>query len=166
MKTICYDLTTELWWHNKPARDKAITKRNILAGWAATGLFPFNPERVLRGMPRLPTEYSDFTAGTAATLSQDIALQTHVLVTIVTLVTVEALTSLYDLIKQDICAAATDDTGRQRLQRRVGKLESAAKISIAKESLLQDHNRLLYRINNEAKVRRSTRSLILGRRRS
>jgi len=32
----------------KPARERALTKKNIVAGWAATGLFPFNPERVLR----------------------------------------------------------------------------------------------------------------------
>jgi hypothetical protein len=46
---------------------------------------------------------------------------------------------------------------------RVQKLASAAKISFAKQGLLQDHNRLLYRINNEAKVRRSTRALVIGR---
>jgi len=32
----------------KPVRERALTKRNITAGWAASGLFPFNPERVLR----------------------------------------------------------------------------------------------------------------------
>ena len=74
----------------------------------------------------------------------------------------ETLTSLHNLIKQDACAAAFDDAGIQRLQRRVEKLASAAKISPAKQSLLQDCNRLLYRINNEAKVRRSTRSLVIG----
>jgi hypothetical protein len=31
-----------------PAREKALTKRNITATWAASGLFPFNPDRVLR----------------------------------------------------------------------------------------------------------------------
>jgi hypothetical protein len=46
---------------------------------------------------------------------------------------------------------------------RVQKLASAAKISFAKEGLLQNHNRLLYRINNEAKVRRWTRSLVIGK---
>jgi hypothetical protein len=44
----------------------------------------------------------------------------------------------------------------------VEKIASAAKISLAKQSLVEDHNRLLYRINNEAKVRRSTRSLVIG----
>lgn len=33
-----------------PAREKAFTKRNILAGWSKAGLFPFNPNRVLRDM--------------------------------------------------------------------------------------------------------------------
>ncbi|PVH73962.1 DDE-domain-containing protein, partial [Cadophora sp. DSE1049] len=36
---------TSLYSH---AREKAFTKRNIIAGWAACGLFPFNPDRVLR----------------------------------------------------------------------------------------------------------------------
>jgi hypothetical protein len=40
----------------QPARDKALTRRNILAGWAASGLFPFNPQRVLRDMPKPPAE--------------------------------------------------------------------------------------------------------------
>jgi hypothetical protein len=30
-----------------PAREKAFTKRNILGAWRGSGLFPFNPERVL-----------------------------------------------------------------------------------------------------------------------
>jgi hypothetical protein len=28
-----------------PARTRAFTKKNILAGWAKSGLFPFNPDR-------------------------------------------------------------------------------------------------------------------------
>ena len=40
----------------KPARERALTKRNIIAGWAATGLFPFNPERVLRGIQKPSTK--------------------------------------------------------------------------------------------------------------
>ncbi|KAH8800875.1 hypothetical protein F5884DRAFT_757712 [Xylogone sp. PMI_703] len=34
------------------ARAKAFTKRNITAAWAACGLFPFNPDRVLKGIPK------------------------------------------------------------------------------------------------------------------
>jgi hypothetical protein len=76
----------------KPARDKAITKRNIRAGWAAAGLFPFNPDRVLRDMPKPPAEHPSSGADTAAASSQDEVLTTPV--TPVTPVTVEALTSL------------------------------------------------------------------------
>jgi hypothetical protein len=39
-----------------PARDKAFTKRNILAAWAASGLFPLNPDRVLRRTPKPPAQ--------------------------------------------------------------------------------------------------------------
>jgi hypothetical protein len=52
---------------------------------------------------------------------------------------------------------------RQRLQRHVQKLTSAAQIAFAKQHLLQDHNSLLARVNSEAKVRRSTRSVVLGK---
>jgi hypothetical protein len=141
----------------QPARDRAITKRNILAGWAAAGLFPFNPARVLRSMPRPPAEHGNPGADVAVTSSPD-----EVPLTPVTPVTAEGWTWLTDLIKQDACAAVSDEGSRQRLQRRVQKLASAAKISFIKQSLLQDHNRLLYRINSEAKVRRSTRSLVIG----
>jgi hypothetical protein len=41
---------------HSPARDTALTKRNIRPGWAATGLYPFNPERVLKDIPRPPVE--------------------------------------------------------------------------------------------------------------
>ena len=39
-----------------PAREKALTRRNITAGWAAAGLFPLNPDRVLRNTPKPLTE--------------------------------------------------------------------------------------------------------------
>ena len=39
-----------------PARERAFTPKNIKAGFAACGLFPFNPDRVLRSMPAPPAE--------------------------------------------------------------------------------------------------------------
>lgn len=36
----------------KPAKERALTKRNIMADWAASGLFPFNPQRVFRDIPQ------------------------------------------------------------------------------------------------------------------
>ena len=76
----------------------------------------------------------------------------------VTPVTVEALTSLHDLIKKEL-----NDPSKDRIQRHVQKLASAAKISFAKQTLFQDQNRFLSTINNEAKIRRSTRSVFLGK---
>ena len=142
-----------------PARDRALTKRNIVAGWAATGLFPFSPKRVLRNTPKPPVDLVVPTANdVVGTSSQhDLPLTP---VTPVTPVTAEGFTALHDLIKRDVCAP--DEVSRQRLERRVQKLVSAAKVSVAKQSLLQDHNRLLYNINNEAKVGQTTRSLVLS----
>ena len=76
----------------------------------------------------------------------------------VTPLTVEGLTSLHDLIKQEL-----DEPGKERIQRHVRKLVSAAKISLAKQTLFQDQNQFLSRINSETKVRRSTKSVILGK---
>jgi hypothetical protein len=140
-----------------PARDKALSKRNILAGWAATGLFPFNPERVFRHTPRPPDAATMPEAVEVVTsFPQDEELQTPV-----TPVTTEALASLHNLIKQD--TLGPHDQSTQRIQRHVQKLASAAQISFAKCALLRDQNQFLSEINKEAKVRRSTRSLILGK---
>jgi hypothetical protein len=35
-----------------PARERAFTPKNIKAGFAASGLFQLNPDRVLRDMPK------------------------------------------------------------------------------------------------------------------
>ena len=76
-------------------------------------------------------------------------------------VTAEALTSLHSLIEQD--THALDETSKQRLQRRLQKFANAAQISFAERALLADENRLLFKQNNEAKVRRSTKSTVVGK---
>jgi hypothetical protein len=136
----------------QPARDRALTKRNIKAAWAATGLFPFDPKRVLRDIPKPPLTELTVPDRSDACLRDELLTP----VTPVTPVTTEGLSSLHNLIKEDACAS-------ERLQRRVQKLASAAQISFAKQHLLQDHNRLLAKINGEAKVRRSTKSVVLGK---
>ena len=75
-----------------------------------------------------------------------------------TSVSAEGLASLYNLVRQD---AHTNRTSTQCLQRHVQKLANAAQISFAERALLWDQNQLLTRINNEAKVRRSTKSVVL-----
>ena len=142
------------------ARSKAFSKKNILAGWAKSGLFPFNPDRVLRDTPK-PAE---LTVPQACEVdvgphSQCEVVQTPV--TPVTPVTPGAVMSLQNLINQD--AHALDKTSKQKLQRHVRKLANAAEISFAERALQQDQIAFLLQVNNEAKPRRSTKSLVLGK---
>jgi hypothetical protein len=137
-----------------PARDGALTKRNIRAGWSATGLYPFNPDRVLKDVPKPPAEVVIPGTAVTSTSTPDVMLQTPI--TPVTPVTAEALTSLHNMIKQD---TNVPDETRSRIQ----KLANAAQISFAERALLKDRNRFLFQINNEAKACRSTRSIVLGR---
>ncbi|USP82170.1 hypothetical protein yc1106_09444 [Curvularia clavata] len=138
----------------KPARETAITRRNIIAAWAASGLFPFNPERVLRKTPKPPSETA---APGVLTCPQDQQVA-QAPITPITPVTTEGVMSLHNLIKQD--AYAMDE---RRLQKYVQKLASVAQISLAKQTLLQDQNEFLTKVNKEAQVRRSTRSIVLGK---
>jgi hypothetical protein len=113
------------------ARGEAFTPRNIKASFAASGLLPFNPDRVLRDMPKPPAELTITTAdeGGIAINPEDEAVQTPV-----TPVSVEGLASLQDLIiKQD--ANALDELSKQRLQRRLHKFSKAAQLSFAKGTL-------------------------------
>ena len=134
-----------------PARLRAFTPRNIKSGFAATGLFPFDPERVIRTMPKPPAELTIPQANPQDALQQSP----------VTPVSAEGLISLQNLIiKQD--AHALDDVSRKCLQRQLEKFAKAAQLSFAKAVLQQNHIRLLLAVNNEAKVRRSTKPVVLG----
>ncbi|KIV98309.1 uncharacterized protein PV09_09847, partial [Verruconis gallopava] len=59
-------------------------------------------------------------------------------------------------------AHALDETTRWRLQRHLQKLANAANTSIAEGSLQKEQIQFLYKVNNEAKVRRSTKPVILS----
>ena len=76
-------------------------------------------------------------------------------------VSAEGLASLHNLIKQD--AHTLNGTSIRRLERHVQKLANAAQISFAERALLYDQNQLLTKMNNEAKVRRFIRSVVLGK---
>ena len=115
----------------KPARDRALTKRNIQAGWAATGFFPFNPERVFGNTPKPPAQL--LVPG-----AKEIAVIPDVPHTPITPVTAEALIPLHNMIKED--ARMLDEVSQRRLQRHVQKLVSAARVSFAEYALLQDQN--------------------------
>ncbi|EMR88324.1 hypothetical protein BcDW1_3031 [Botrytis cinerea BcDW1] len=141
------------------AREKAFTPKNIKAGFAASGLFPFNPDRVLRSMPAPPAEPAIPKADEmkVGSYRQDIEPQTPV-----TPITAEAFMSLQNLIIQQD-AHALDETSKQNLARHLQKCTKAFQTSSARSILQEDRIQFLTTINNEAKVRRSTRSLVLGK---
>ena len=141
------------------ARETAFTPKNIKAGFAACGLVPFNPDRVLKGISKPPAE---LTIPKADEVRVGPRPQDKILQTPVTPVSAEALISLQNLIiKQD--AYALDEMSKQSLQRHVQKLANATQMSLAKGALQQDQIRFLITINDEAKVRRSTKSMVLGK---
>jgi len=140
-----------------PARERALTPRNIKAGFKASGLFPFNPDRVLTDMPKPPAELT-VPAPNAFRVEVGSCSQCEMLQTPVTS---EGLTLLKNLIKQD--ADADDEVSKQRRERHLQKLANAAQISFTKNALLQDQTLFLIKINNKSKVRRSTTSVVLGK---
>jgi hypothetical protein len=136
-----------------PARERAITKKNILAGFAKTGLYPFNPDRVLtKPVPAL-------TTSKACEVDVGPCTQGEVVQTPVTPVTSKALMSLLNMIKQ----VPDDETSRQHKDRLQQKVAHAAETFCAERALQQDHIQFLCKMNNEAKVRRSTKSVVLGK---
>jgi hypothetical protein len=77
-------------------------------------------------------------------------------------VTAEAFMSLRDLIvHQD--AHSLDDLDQQRLKRHMQKFTKGAQTLIVGGTLQQDRIKSLLKANDEAKPRRSTKSIVLGK---
>jgi hypothetical protein len=86
-----------------------MTKKNILAGWAKTSLFPFNPSRVLRDIvkPDAPL--------TIQVLYEAECTHNEVVQTLVTPVSSEAVTQLLSLIRQDSHSNEPNEMRHHRL---------------------------------------------------
>jgi hypothetical protein len=114
-----------------PARKRVFTLKNIKAGFAAYSLFPFNPDRVLRDMPKLPAKLLIPKADNenAASYPQDPILQTPT-----TPISAEALMLLQNLIIKQ-AAHAAKETSKQSLQRHIQKFSKAAQRYLAKYAL-------------------------------
>jgi hypothetical protein len=118
-----------------PAREVAFTPKNIKAGFAASGLFPFNPDRVLRSMPAPPAEpaiprVDEVKVGSCR---QDVEVhyrQDEELQTPLTPVSAEAFISLQNLIIQQD-AHALDETSKQNLTKHLQKCTKAFQKSSA-----------------------------------
>ena len=149
------------------ARMKAFTKKNILAGWSKGGLYPFNPQRVLQDLVKplaeLPAQDASGESALNSSPRQDETPRVSAaLVTPVTPVTAEAFLALHNFILERD-AHALEDMGKQSIERHLQKLTKGAQISIARGALQQERIRSLLKTNDEAKVRRATKSLVLGK---
>jgi hypothetical protein len=138
-----------------PARVSSFTKRNILAAWRGSGLFPLNSERVLANVPKPPTE---LRISNVDKLRFDSCLGYQALPTPTTPVSGEDLTSLLNRIK----SVPDDEASSQHKGRLQQKVANAAQTYLAKIALLDDRNTFLAKINDEGKARRSADSKILG----
>ena len=128
-----------------------LQKKNILTAWAASGLFPFNPGRVLRNTPK-PLEL--IVPNTSELIVP--CLRDEIPQTPFTPVSAEGLTSLYNSIQHD-------NTLNKACKHRLQKLANAAYMFCAERAFLKDERQALIKMNNEAKVRRSTKSTVVGK---
>jgi len=141
------------------ARETAFTSKNIKIDFAASELMPFNSDRVLRDISK---PYAELIILKVDEMKVGPRSQDEILQTPVTPVSAKTLISLQNLIiKQD--AHALDKTSKQSLQKHVQKLANATQMSLAKGALQQNQIRFLITINDEAKVRRSTKLVVLGK---
>jgi len=142
-----------------PAREKALNPRTIRSGWAETGLFPFNPDKVLSDLPK-PAAHQIAPLSNVASSGSHTQSQATTPQTPVTPVSAGGVAALHNLIKQD--AQVLDESHKQRLQKHVQKLANATQLSFAERALLFEQKEFLAKINNEAKVRRATKATVLG----
>jgi hypothetical protein len=54
-----------------PARNQALTSKNIRAGWVKAGLFPFNPDKVLSDIPKPPAKLTAPKTNEVGSYTQD-----------------------------------------------------------------------------------------------
>lgn len=78
------------------ARSKAFTQRNIRSGFSACGLYPFNPDRVLRSMPKPPPKLQLIDTNEVEVVNAPDIVRSPL--TSVTPVTTQAIASLQNII--------------------------------------------------------------------
>lgn len=131
------------------ARDAAFTSRNIKSGWSKAGLYPFNPDVVLRDIQKPPIE-----------LNSDSAVDPQLLPCsgdqLTTPVKSESFTWFRRAIEKE--NGLIDDNSKHHFQ----KLANAAEKAFADRALLLDENRLLFEQNNEKVTRLSVRGTVVG----
>ncbi|KAF2022977.1 hypothetical protein EK21DRAFT_81851, partial [Setomelanomma holmii] len=124
--------------------------RNILAGWRGSGLFLFNPNRVLTNIPKPPPPPVELTIP----INNDTSVQSQyeALPTPVTPKSGEDLARLLAMLEH-VPNKPNDEASSLRRDRLQQKVSHAAQTFLAKNALLRDQNRFLTKINDESKTR-------------
>jgi hypothetical protein len=137
-----------------PARVSLLTKRNIIAAWRGSGLFPFNSERVLVHVLKPSTKLRILNANE---LRFESCPGYKALRTPTTPVSGKALTLLLERVK----SVPNDDASSQHKGRLQQKVANAAQTYLAKIALLDDQNTFLAKINDKGKACQSADLKIL-----
>ena len=137
------------------ARKLGITTKNIRAGWAKAGLFPFNPSRVLRDIvkPDVP-----LTIEPPHEIQSTPNGAVQALVTPATPVSFEGVMKLLGSIKE---YCYSDQPNEVRQYRAAEKLATALQKSFARHTLDQNYITLLKDENSKSKRRLVAKSDIL-----
>ncbi|ERF70889.1 hypothetical protein EPUS_02411 [Endocarpon pusillum Z07020] len=135
------------------ARTTAFTSENIKSAWRKAGLFPFDPDCVLRGM-RHPSTGMLTVPGARAALSAPVSSSVEDMPPTPT--TSEALTSMRVKVEEDLASAGTSST--QRVQKIIKGFQS----TLAHCAVLSAENQWLVEQNNEKTSRASVRSTVVG----
>jgi hypothetical protein len=130
------------------ARSMAFTPQNIETAWAKSGLYPFNPDRVLKGIQKPPCQEPQGRHIIDTTL-HDEPLQTPV--------TSEDLMSLHRRLEQNIHLLDGDS------QLYFRKLANAGERAITARDLLFKENYDLFKQNYESNTRTSVNSTMIGK---
>ncbi|KAK3670778.1 hypothetical protein LTR78_009350 [Recurvomyces mirabilis] len=137
-----------------PVRTHAFSKRNILTGWSKAGLFPFNPERVLRDLQKPAPEALIDPPSTQE--------QSAIPRTPLTPVCVESLIPLQKkIVEQD--ARDLDDDKKLNLTSHLTKIVKATSTLYATDRLQKEQIHFLHKANGAAERRTATKSFVLAK---
>jgi hypothetical protein len=119
-----------------------------MSGWAKTGLYPFNPNRVLQEI-QVPAAQERQTIHIVDTTLRDEPLRTPI--------TSEHLVFICRIIERNV--QTLDDHSQQCFQ----KFANGAEKALSARDLLSHENADLIKQNNESHVRASTKSTVVGK---
>lgn len=129
------------------ARKESFTPRNIRSAWSRSGLFPFDPSRLLREFQASRPEIQTTTPVDHPTVSSNLCHTPN---------TSDHFALLRSEVEQD--TQSLDSVWKHRLR----TLSRAAEAVFAERALLLEENRILFKQNNEKTCRQSSGLTVIG----